>query len=78
MVMGEGFGGHGQVGLVVCGGRLFYVWCTYYVHTRYRVACVCSLVCTSCRLGKQDMYYLNSKRDISIQKLNGDFLHAAR
>ena len=31
MVMGEGFGGHGRGGLVVCGGggRLFYVWCTY-------------------------------------------------
>ena len=29
MVIEEGFGGHGRVGLVVCGGRLFYVWCTY-------------------------------------------------
>ena len=52
--------------------------CGVLMYLRYRVACVCSLVCTSCRLGKQDMYYLNSKRDISIQKLNGDFLHAAR
>ena len=70
--MGEVFGGHGRVGLFVCGGRLFYVWCTY---VRYR-GCVRSLVCTSCEAGKQDMYYLNSKRGtvcISIQKPNGDF-----
>ena len=74
MVMGEGFGGHGRVGLVVCGGRLFYVWCTVTVWRVFVRWCVRVVG----RLGKQDMYYLNSKRDISIQKLNGDFLHAAR
>ena len=68
MVVGEGFGGHGWVvGFFMCG-VLMYVTVAARVH---------SLVCThgvrALRRGKQDMYYLNSKRDISIQKPNGDF-----
>ena len=89
MVVGEGFGSHCWVGLVVCGGggRLFYVWCTYVPTPREREEYLGTLLwrrvfvrwCVQAvRRGKQDMYYLNSKRDISIQKLNGDFLHAAR
>ena len=61
MVMGEGFGGHGRVGLVVCGGRLFYVWCTY---VRYRGACVSMFVRWCVYERVKARYYFNSKQDI--------------
>ena len=60
MVMGEGFGGHGRVGLVVCGGRLFYVWCTY---VRYRGACVSMFVRWCVYERVKARYYFNSKQD---------------
>ena len=60
------------VGFFMCGVLIMYLHVTVWrVFVRWCVRVVG-------RLGKQDMYYLNSKRDISIQKLNGDFLHAAR
>ena len=73
-LVGRPRGGGGRFRRPWLGGRLFYVRCAY-VGVRYCTvaARVRSLVCTSWRRGKQDMYYLNSKRDISIQKPNGDF-----
>ena len=73
MVVGEGFGGHGWVvGFFMRGVSMY-----EYVIVLWRRVFVRWCV-RAVRRGKQDMYYLNSKRDISIQKLNGDFLHAAR